>query len=167
MSYPRVIRNFMAYKNGIGYMGLVSVGKLPEVKLKTESHRGAGMDGEAAIDMGTEALKTELTFDEYVTEVIKSWGTNDRIVLRPAAQARTDAPDQAAAFIFTMGALTSSLEFDELKAGENSKMKVTGEVDFLKIEKDGEELIKIDIENDQRVVGGVDQLAGIRRAMGL
>lgn len=167
MAYPRVIRNFMAYKNGIGYMGRVSVGKIPEIKIKTDSHRGAGMDGQAAIDMGTEALQTELTFDEYVTEVITSWGTNDRIVLRPAAQARTDAPDEAAAYIFTMGVLNSGLEFDELKAGETSKMKVTGELDFLKVEKDGEELIKIDVENGTRVVGGVDQLAGIRRAMGL
>lgn len=167
MSYPRVIRNFMAYKDGIGYMGKVSTGKLPAIKLKTEAHRAAGMDGETAIDMGTEAMQTELTFDEYLPEVMTSLGTADRIVLRPAAQARTDAPEDAASYIFTMGVLNAGLEFDDLKTGEASKMKLTGEVDFLKVEKDGRQLIKIDVVNGIRVIGGVDQLAGIRAAMGL
>lgn len=167
MSYPRVIRNFNAFKDGESYFGKVTSGKLPDIKLKTESHRGAGMDGEYAVDMGTEALKVELTVEEYIREMITAWGTQDRLVLRPAARARSDGFDEAAAYIFTMGILNSGLEFDELKAGEASKMKITGELDFFKVEKDGEELIKIDIENGVRVVGGVDQLAGIRRAMGL
>jgi len=41
------------------------------------------------------------------------------------------------------------------------------EVDYYRLEKDGEELWEIDIENGVRVIGGVDQLAELRRAMGI
>ncbi|MGC9419663.1 MAG: phage major tail tube protein [Rhodovulum sp.] len=166
MAYPKKIRNFGAFKNGENYIGLVSAGKLPSVKIKTEADTGAGLDGEYAVDMGTEAMQTELTFIEWAPEVITLLGTRDRIVLRPVAKAATDGDDEATGYIFTLGGLNTSLEFDELKPREGATMKITSEVTYFRLEREGEELIKIDVEHAVRVIGGVDQLAALRSKMG-
>lgn len=165
MSYPRTIRNFNAFVDGISYFGKVSEGKLPDLKIKTAAHRGAGMDGELAIDMGMEALQSSLTFDEWNPAVVKQLGKRTRFVLRPAAMGEDDFV--ADAWIFTCGGRVTTNEFDALKPGDPSKLKAMLEVDFFRAELNGEELFKIDIENGVRIIGGEDQLASMRSAMGL
>ncbi|MCB5198604.1 phage major tail tube protein [Loktanella sp. TSTF-M6] len=165
MSFPRTIRNYNAFLDGVSYMGLVSTGKLPALKIKTAAHRGAGMDAETAVDMGMEAMTTELTFDEWSDAPIRLFGSKNRIVLRPAAVGEDDFA--ADTFIFAMGGRITDVNWDDLKAGTESKMKAMMDVDFFSIEKNGQPLVKIDVENGVRVIDGVDQLAGIRAAMGL
>ncbi|SEQ60090.1 hypothetical protein SAMN05428995_105260 [Loktanella sp. DSM 29012] len=165
MSFPRTIRNYNAFLDGVSYMGLVSTGKLPALKIKTAAHRGAGMDAETAVDMGMEAMTTELTFDEWSDAPIRLFGSKNRIVLRPAAMGEDDFA--ADTFIFAMGGRITDVNWDDLKAGTESKMKAMMDVDFFSIEKNGQQLVKIDVENGVRVIDGVDQLAGIRTAMGL
>lgn len=165
MSYPRTIRNFNAFLDGVSYMGLVSMGKLPALKLKTAAHRGAGMDAEYAVDMGMEAMTSELTFDEYSEAPIRLFGSKNRIVLRPAAMGEDDIT--ADTFIFAMGGRISDVNWDDLKPGSESKMKTMMDVDYYSIEKNGQQLVKIDVQNGIRIINGVDQLGELRAAMGL
>ncbi len=165
MAYPRKIRNYNAFVDGIGYFGIVTEGSLPEVKLKTEAHRGAGMDGPVAQDMGTEALQSSLTFAEWKPEILKMIGTRQRFVMRPAAMGEDDFV--ANTYIATMGGrITSNDVGNALKPGEDAPMKVMMEVDYYRLEKDGDVLFEIDVRNGKRTVGGVDQMADMRRAMG-
>ena len=164
--YPRKIRNFNAFVDGVSYFGTVQEGKLPELKLATEGYRGAGMDGPVAIDMGQEAMQSELTFAEWHPALVKNFGRRERFVLRPAAMGEADF--EADTFIATLGGrITVNDIGNSLKPGEDAPMKLTMEVDYYRLEKDGEVLLEIDIEKGKRVVGGVDQLGQLRAAMGV
>ena len=165
MALPRIIKNFNAFLDGVSYFGLVEEGKLPAVKIQTEAHRGAGMDGPVGLDMGTEGLSAELTFSEWVPTVIKKLGRQERLVLRPAMANPSDFG--ATTVIASMSGLITANEPDALKPGTGSKMKVMMDVRAYQLEIDGETVIDIDLVNAVRRIGGVDQLAEIRRAMGL
>lgn len=165
IQYPRTIRNFGAFVDGVSYAGRVTEGKLPEVKLQTAAHRGAGMDGPAAIDMGTEAMQAELSVAEWVPSLITLIGTRKRMVLRPAAMGEHDFT--ATAHIATLGGRWSSTNFGDLKPGSDVPLKLKLEVDYFRFETDGVELFEIDIEAGKRVIGGVDQVIGLRAAMGI
>lgn len=165
MSYPRKIKNFNAFVDGVSYIGRVSEATLPQFQLDMTDYRGAGHDGTMEIDMGTQKMQAEMTFAEWVPDVIKMIGTRQRIVLRPYAMGEDDFT--ADTFIFACGGRLKSNDFGSLKPGDDMPLKIMQATDFFSCEKDGEELFKIDVENSIRVVGGVDQLAEARRAMGI
>lgn len=165
MQYPRTIRNFGAFVDGVSYAGRVTDGKLPELKMQTASHRGAGMDAPVAVDMGMEALQAELTLAEWPPTLIKMFGTRQRLTLRPGAMGEDDFT--ADALVGTVGGRFTMVNFNELKAGSDVPMKLTVEVDYFRMLHNGVELFEIDVQAGKRVIGGVDQLASLRAAMGL
>jgi P2 family phage contractile tail tube protein len=164
MSYPRTIRNYNAFIDGVSYAGKSTEAKLPELKLMLANHRGAGMDSSVAQDMGMEALQAEVTLAEWPPELIKMFGTRQRMTLRPAAMGQHDFT--ADSYVATLGGLWTVVNFADLKPGSDVPMKLTLEVDYFRMLMDGDELFEIDIEAGKRIIGGVDQLAGIRAAMG-
>lgn len=165
MQYPRKIRDFNAYIDGISYAGRATEATLPELKIETEGHRGAGMDGTVAIDMGMAPLQAMVTLAEWVVDPIKLFGTRRRMVLRPIE--RGEAAFEASAFIATLGGRWTVLNFGDLKPGSDVPIKLTLEVDYFRMVKDGDELFEIDVQAGRRVIGGTDQLAATRRAMGI
>lgn len=165
MPFPRQIRNFNAFVDGISYFGRVAEGKLPDLKINTAAFRGAGMDAPAGVDMGMEGMTAELTFAEYPPEILKMSGTLQRIVFRPAAMG--EGSFAADTLIFTCGGLVTTHEFNGLKPGENAPVKMIIDLRYYRMEHNGEELWEIDVEAGKRVIGGVDQMADLRRAMGI
>jgi len=164
MQYPRTIRNFNAFIDGVSYAGRAIEAKLPELKLQLASHRAGGMDAPVAVDMGMEALRAEVTLIEWPPELVKMFGTRQRMTLRPAAMGEHDF--SADAYVATIGGRWSVTNFGDLKPGSDAPLKLTLEADYYRLVKDGDELFEIDVEAGKRVIGGVDQLGGIRRAMG-
>lgn len=164
MAIPRVIRNFNAFVDGISYFGVASEAKLPQLKIMTEAHRGAGMDGPVGIDMGTEGMSSEITFDEWKPELLAKTGSQQRFVLRPAAVG--DAGD-VDTIIATIGGLITGTELGDLKPGTKATLKLMMDVRTYRLEINGTVLHDVDLVNGRRVVGGADQLAEIRRAMGV
>lgn len=165
MQYPRTIRNFNAFIDGQSYAGRATMGKLPELKLQTAAHRGGGMDAPLAIDQGMEAMQAELTLAEWLPELITLIGTRRRMVLRPADRGEQDF--SARGFVATIGGRWSVVNFADLKPGDDTPLKLTLEVDYFRMQLEGAELFEIDVEAGKRVIGGTDQLADTRRAMGL
>ena len=165
MALPKFIRNYNLFADGRSYMGLSSLVKLPTLKIMTEGHRGAGMDAPVGIDMGMEGMTAEYTLSEWTSELIIMLGTQQRFVARPAAQ--DELGGDAVPYIVSMSGLIISPELDDLKPGTNSNLKITQDVRTYKLEKGNELLVDIDIPNGKRFIGGKDQLAGLRRAMGL
>lgn len=164
IQYPRTIRDFNAFVDGRGYAGLCTDGKMPELKLKNASHRGAGMDGPVAIDMGTEAMQAELTLAQWVPELITMFGTRQRMAFRPAAMGEDDFV--ADEIVASLGGRFAVTNFADLKPGDDVPLKLTVEVDYFRMLMNGQELFEIDIRAGKRVIGGIDQLADKRRAMG-
>lgn len=165
MPFPRTIKNYNAFVDGVGYAGRVTEGMAPAIKIKTEKHRGAGMDGSLAIDMGMEDLTASLTVVEYIPALLTLIGTRKNLVLRPAQLGEEDF--EADTIIHTCGGRWTELDPGTLKPGDPTALKLVCAVDYYRLDMNGQTLIDIDIEGGKRVIDGVDQLAGIREAMGL
>lgn len=166
MTLPRTIRNFNAFVDGFSYFGLATEAKLPQPKIQTEAMRNAGMDGAVGQDVGMEALSAEVTFAEHRPELLGLLGTTGkRLVLRPAQV----APDGSTAdtIIATIGGLIVGAESGDLKPGANATLKLLWDVRYYRLEMNGAEVYEIDFVAGIRRVAGVDQLAAMRRAMGL
>lgn len=160
---PDIIRNFDAWHDGFSYAGRCTKAKMPQFKIQTKSHRGAGMDGGRPVDMGSEDMTTELTFADWPDKIIKLIGTEDRITLRPAAKRRDHS---ATGWIATIGGLWNDLNPEGLGAGEESPLKIGAEVTYYHLEHDGVFLFEVDLDRGIRRVGDVDQLAQLRAKMG-
>lgn len=165
MSYPRTIRNFSAFLDGIGYFGKITEATLPKLEMNKIDHRGGGMDGSVPIDMGMNAMASEQTFSEWSPELLQTFGTRQRLILRPGAMGQDDF--SADTFIATIGGLFTTLDGGSLKPGEEAPLKLSLAVDYFKLERNGEQMFEIDVENGKRIIGGVDQLVEMRKAMGL
>jgi P2 family phage contractile tail tube protein len=165
---PRVLRNFNTFVNGIGYAGRVSEVELPELAVKTEEHRGGGMDGVAELDMGLEALTAKFTFAEYANQIIGLWGNMDgnaaRIQLRGALQ--RDGETAVPMIVDLHGGFKTNT-LGTWKAGDLSQNEAEMSIRYLKIQIADTKVVEIDIDNMIRIVNGVDQLASIRAAMGM
>ncbi len=165
MSIPRTIRNFNAFVDGRTYFGRATEAKLPDVKIITEAHRGGGMAGPVGIDMGVEGMTSEITFAEWDPVLFKHLGKKTKFVLRPA-QLGEDNFD-ADVIVASITGLITSPGLGDLKVGSSSSMKLIMDVRAFAFEINGEELINIDLVAGIRRVGGVDQMASMRRAMGI
>jgi P2 family phage contractile tail tube protein len=165
MALPRKIKNYNAFVDGRSYFGRSTEAKLPQPKIQTEGHRGSGMDAPVGIDMGMEGLTAELTMADWAPELITMLGTINRMVLRPVADGAGDEVE-ADSYIATIGGLWTAVEFGDLKPGTDTPLKLICDTRYFRLVRNGAELIEIDIPNGKRVIGGVDQMRGMRRAMG-
>lgn len=165
MAFPKIIRNFNVFVDGVSYFGRATEGTLPQPKIQTAAHRGAGMDAPIGQDMGMEGMTSEVTFAEWDPVLLKHLGTQERLVYRPAARGENDVT--AVSYIATVGGLITAAETGGLGATSPATLKLMVDVRYYKLEVDGEEVWEIDIENGVRRVDGIDQLAEIRRAMGV
>lgn len=165
MAFPKYIRNFNVFVDGVSYFGKATEGKLPDVKIQTAAHRGAGMDGPVGIDMGMEGMTTTASFAEWDPVLLKKIGTQQRLVFRPAA--RGEDSFEATPIIATISGLVTAQELPDVKPGENSVLKVSIDTRYYKLEIDGATIWEIDLVNAKRIIGGTDQLASIRAAMGI
>jgi P2 family phage contractile tail tube protein len=164
-AFPRHIRDFNAFLDGFGYLGIAQKATLPNPKIATTDFRGAGMEMPAAVDMGLEAMTADVTFAEYVPRLFDLLGTRISMTLRPGERSETG---ESRPYVFTMDGLITAPSFDGLQSGKESMMKVEMAVDRLRVSVDG--VAKWDLSNRPgapRVVNGVDQLAGLRQAMGM
>ena len=162
---PRVLKNFSVFIDGLGYHGLVDEAELPEVKIKMEEYRAGGMDGSYEIDMGQEAMVAKLTFAEYPANVLKAMGNNQRIQLRGALRRDTDA--SVVPVIVELGGRLKCFTPGSWKAGDMAKSEHEVAVDYFRWNQGGVDLMEIDVVNMKRVIGGVDQLSGLRDALAL
>ena len=165
MPFPRTIRNYNAFMDGGSFAGLVTKASLPELALSTADFRGGGMDGSVAIDMGQEAMAAELEFKEWSRAALTRWARPTRLVLRAGEMGEDDF--EATPLVFTLGGRVTKQVGGDLQGGQESLLTLTWNVTYFRVERDGETLTEIDVERAVRIVDGTDQLAALRRAMGV
>ncbi|MCX8017175.1 MAG: phage major tail tube protein [Rhodocyclaceae bacterium] len=166
---PKVLKNMNLFVDGRGYAGRVDEIQLPKLALKTEEHRAGGMDAPIEIELGMEKLEAELTVSDYDAELFRLFGLLESrsvpLTLRGAVQAQ--GQPQAQPVVVQLQGGIRSLEPSAWKPGDKSTIKASVAAHYYKLSINGADLIEIDLLNLVRRVGGVDQLASVRQAIGV
>ncbi|NVK42103.1 MAG: phage major tail tube protein [Oceanospirillaceae bacterium] len=163
-----VLRNMNLIVDGLGYAGALSQVTPPKITIKTESVRMGGMDAEVDVDVGMEKLGIEYKLATYDPDIQKGFGLLEGQGIQHTIKGATQDRDGAvhAEVIQCQGKI---IEIDQgtWEPGKQVEMTVKISLTYYKRERDGEVLHEIDVENNKRIIGGVDQLAAINNAIGL
>jgi len=162
---PRSIKGYTAFLDGFGLAGITTGGKLPVIKAKVEGYRDGGMDGEDELEFGIEKLESELTFSELNERVLGAvLGRDKPITLRGSMEAEGGG---AIAVVGQMRGLVTSVDPGEWGDPKKGEVKLALTPNYYRLRIGGREIYEIDLLNGIRRIGGVDQLAGRRAALGL
>jgi len=171
---PSILKNMSLALEGQGYLGKVDELVLPKLSLKTEEHRGGGMDAPVEIDMGMEALTAEMTMAGLEPDVLGRFAhalldkhlgfatATDRLVMRGAYE---DGEGNTQAVKVQMSGKAKEADLGTWKAGEKAGAKYTFTLTYLEITVDGTQLVEIDVPNMVRRINGTDQLEAQRNAI--
>jgi len=168
MSTPRTLKNFNIFLDGRTYLGKCSKITLPEFKVKLENMHPGGYDSELECDMGVEVMKTTFSLYDYDSTVLSLFGLQTpnsvRLIARGALQRDNE---QAVPMIVTMQGSLTSVKLGDWAAGKLSEADYEMSLRYCKVEIDNTIAIEIDVANAIRNVNGVDQLTGMRNALGV
>lgn len=166
---PRILKNFNGFVNGRGNAGRIDECELPEISVKTDDHRAGGMDTETEIDMGLEKLAAKFTIndpDPLILGLVGNMNSNSAQLTLRGSFVR-DADNTRVAVIAEMTGRLKKGSWGTWKAGDKSGQQYEMSVNYYKLTVAGAVVYEIDVENMVRIIGGVDQLAGIRSDIGM
>lgn len=165
---PQVLFNTLLFVDGVSMQGDVPTFDLPKVKVKTEAHRGGGMDGEIDMDMGLEKLEASFTTTGMRRETLKFFGVFDTsatpLVFRGSFKEQKGRTVPAVA---TVRGMVTEVDPGSWKPGDKAEIKHAVSVSYYKLEVAGRVIYEIDPVNMVRIVDGIDQLASVRTDLGL
>ena len=165
---PRTLKNFQLSVDVVGYAGRVTELTPPTLSTKSEEYRAGGMDAPYYIDMGSEAMEAEFTVSEYNEALIQQWGLQDTNAVQLTARGAMQRPgEDAVAIVINLRGCIKELDMGSFQSGELTECNFTMGVSYYRVEIGGTNLIEIDIENMTRLIGGTDQLASMRTALGI
>ena len=162
---PRVVEDLNVHVDGIGYAGRIDSAQLPQLQLNTEEYQGGGLDNPVDIELGMSKPEVQLTFGDVDPELKKLMATERvQIVLRGAVRAQGQEVQQVK---ITMRGLWKNVDQGSWERGSRNSQTYTAGLVYYREEQAGEELVEIDTLNHVRRIGGTDQLAQQRQALGL
>lgn len=163
-----ILKNMALFIDGRGYGGNVEELTLPKLTLKTEEFRGGGMDAPIEIDMGMEKLECEFTLTRFDKQVLKLFGVvPGKLIPLTVRGALVSVSGEQVSVIVTMQGIIREMELGNWKPGEKATLKFMVGLSYYKLVQGGEIIHEIDIPNMVRTIGGVDQLAAMRIALGI
>lgn len=160
-----ILKNFNFFIDQIGYAGNIDEINPPKCTIKTEEYRAGGMDAGVELDMGMEKLEASGTLskiDDTVLKYFAKQGVN--FTARGAVQSFGGT---VTAVEVKMTGMIKENDPGTWKAGDKGGLKFTIALTYYKYTKGGAVLHEIDIPNMKRIIGGTDQLAEQRKALGL
>lgn len=162
------LKNFVAFVDGRGLAGQVSEFTPPVLTLKTEEIRAGGMDAPEEVVMGMEALTCEFIMESYNPDVLSLFGMVEGgvvpVTLRGALE---DVDGSVEAIEYNMRGKIKSIDPGTWKPGENTQITVGMSLTYFRHRQAGRVITEIDVPGMVRIVGGTDQLANQRRALGI
>lgn len=162
---PKKFNNLSLFVDGTGYAGRVAELTPPKLTLKTEEFRGGGMDAPVSLDMGMEGLSADLSLAEWDPGLLKTFGVEGtRITMRGAFK---DHAGAVSGVVITLTGKAKEIDQGSWKPGDDAKLKVSVVCTYYKMEVDGATIHEIDVVNMKRIIGGTDQLAEVRKALGI
>ncbi|SES66555.1 phage major tail tube protein [Paracoccus homiensis] len=162
------LKNFAVWVDGRGYAGNAQSYQPPALALSTEEFRAAGMDGPIRIDTGMEAMSVTITLTELSAEVQKRFGLvrNGRTQITARGSVE-DFDGTVHAELHSMRGTIVRIGPGAWQPGTPPTLEVEMSLDYFRQERDGESVVEVDLVNMMRVIGGEDQLAARRDAMGI
>ena len=164
---PKILKNFNLFVDGRGYAGRVDEVTPPKLTIKTEEFRAGGMDAPIEIDMGMDKIETLFSLIEYDPEILTQFGlvsgNKTAITLRGALVDDTSTTPM----VIRLNGMFREIDMGKFKAGDKAVMQCAVACDYYMLEIGGKKQIEIDVKNRRRWIGGVDQLADIRAALGI
>jgi hypothetical protein len=171
MIYPNGHIDYRVYKNGTELVGIARV-KMPTIKYKTVTTEGAGLMGGVEIPLSgmIEPMSIEIDFLSC-TDAIIELGSNEwhDIALYEAFQffdgvTRTE---ELSADRFELSIRPTETNLGTIATASAADASGTYSVCKYQVYKDGEKVIDIDQFNTIHDVGGVDNAAKLRSALGM
>jgi Bacteriophage tail tube protein len=168
MAARDVLKNLNLFVDGRGYAGQLQEYSPPDLTLATEDFRGGGMDGPVAIDQGMEALTAAFVLIAYDADVLALWGITEGVKVPFTVRAALESYDGTVKpVVHQMRGRIVSLVRGTWTPGQPGPLTVNLSLEYYKETHDGSVMSEIDLINMVRVIGGVDQLAAQRAALGI
>ncbi|WLH16109.1 phage major tail tube protein [Pseudomonas simiae] len=165
---PQTLYNMNAHIDGVSFAGDITSVTLPKMTLKTEEHRAGGMDAPVEMDQGMEKLEASFAGKGVRPEAMKFYGLADQTAFNAVFRGSFKGQRGATtAVVATLRGMLKEIDPGDWKAGETGEFKYAVAVSYYKLEVAGRLMYEIDPVNCVRVINGVDQLASVRRDLGL
>jgi len=163
-----VRKNFSMFVDGRGMAGQVEEFNAPELVKMGEEYRGGGMVAPVFISMGLEALTASFSLIKYDRDTLALFGVVAGKQANFIGREVLESHDGTIkGVVHTMRGEIKSLKPGSSKAGEKALLEVEVALTYYKLEHSGQVVQEIDVENMVHIVGGVDQLAQQRSALGM
>ncbi len=167
---PEFLKDFDVSIVGTSFNKRAEEIKLPDLVIKTEEWRGAGMDAPIEIDVGMEKMETTMKFAGIKKEVFLAYGLQVGGLAIMNAVGGFEAQDGTAFPVnATLQGGIKKIETGTWKAGDikSAFTSITMSVNRYLLVMDNFPLVTIDIENRIRIMGAIDHAENIRIALGL
>ncbi|WP_175723059.1 phage major tail tube protein [Burkholderia ambifaria] len=165
---PETLNNMALYVDGRGFAGRAPELSPPKLKIKTEDYRAGGMDAPVKIDQGMEAMQAAFSMGSVERDVLKFFGLADSNAFNATFRgAFRDTRGKVKSVALIMRGMLSEYDPGSWKPGSTSEIKYTAELSYYKAEIDGAVIHEIDVMNTIRIIDGVDQIADVRKALGM
>ena len=161
-----ILKNFNLFIEGFGFAGNLDEIQLPSLKLKTEEHRVGGMDAPIDVDLGMEKMEASFTITKLSSLAQSTFGQSIKQISVTAKGVTQDADGATHEVVIKMTGKVTSWEPSAWKAGEKPTYKATMSLIYYHHSNDGQDVHLVDVPNMQRLIGGIDQLAAQRAAIG-
>ena len=164
-----ILYDMNLFVDGRGFAGKVAELTLPKLMPTLQEYKAGGMSAAIDIPMGShEKLEAEMTLKAFDANVLKLFNVNlGADVPFTARGAVQDDDGSKHAILVKMRGLIKEYDMGTWKSGEEVQLKLGLTLRYYKLERDGENLIESDPVNRVLVVGGVDQHAETRKALGI
>lgn len=159
MANPKILKNFHLYLNGGSYAGIADEVTLPTLSLTTEDHRAGGMDAPVKIDVGMEAMELGCKLSEHSAAVYSQFGLADQNGVQAQFRGAMVDGNNAEPYVVTCRGMVTEVTSGTVVTGQKNGLEVTIALRYYKLEINGVTVIEIDVDNMERTIGGVDQLA--------
>jgi P2 family phage contractile tail tube protein len=162
-----VLKNWNFFVDGLGAIGELVSYTPPNLTVTLDDYRAGGLDAPVPIDMGLEALECSWALGSYNPDMMRAWGqlpATTRFTARGALVGLNGEP--AVPVVHTMQGKVTGLEQAEWTGGARSDVRFTARLVYYRLEHGGAVIHEIDVLSGVRIVNGVDQLAGVRAAIG-
>ncbi|WP_018692272.1 phage major tail tube protein [Algicola sagamiensis] len=165
-SFPQTLYGMELFVDGFAHGGTIEKMQLPKLKMKTEEYRGGGMNAPVEVEMGMESLNCRFTLNAYRKELFGLLGLVPGNEVNVTCRGYFKEGQQEKKAMVVLHGSWKELDFGEWAPGTKPPLVIEMSPTFYALTLDNIPVITIDIVNDIRMIGGVDQLAGMRAALG-
>lgn len=162
-----LIKNTICIIDGIAYAGNVEEISLPKLMVKTEDFRNGGMNTSIPITTGLEPLQLGLTFSCVGSGELYRLVNNKHQITVKGSIKNELLPHVYEALEVKAFGLVTGIDDVPLKPGEVAKLKLNLYAEFYQLKIKDKLEVLIDAKNYIQVIGGFDQLASERLALGI